>query len=93
MDGVLVAYHNTKKIFGFQYISRKEMDKRLFGSSRIGDLVFHRSLAMLEALLDKATEKYPEQTLRLSFETSPGEKNAMMNIFVEAVPSSEHSAR
>ncbi|KAG0945816.1 hypothetical protein G6F57_002929 [Rhizopus arrhizus] len=92
MDGVLVAYHNTKKIFGFQYISRKEMDKRLFGSSRIGDLVFHRSLAMLEALLDKATEKYPEQTLRLSFETSPGEKNAMMNIFVEAVPSSEHGA-
>ncbi|CAO3671411.1 unnamed protein product [Rhizopus stolonifer] len=88
MDGILVAYHNTKKIFGFQYISRTEMDKRLFGSSKIGDQVFHNSLSMLQNILDTATEKYPEQSLRLSFESSPGEKNANMKVFVEAMPAS-----
>lgn len=31
MDGVFVAYHNTARIFGFQYVSLEEMDARLFG--------------------------------------------------------------
>lgn len=91
MDGILVAYHNTRKIFGFQYISREEMDSRLFGSTKIGDEVFRNSLVILESILDKATQKYPEQTLRLSFDTKLDKKtlNASTNIFVEAVPSED----
>ncbi|KAI8644545.1 mitochondrial protein Pet127-domain-containing protein, partial [Parasitella parasitica] len=69
MDGIMVAYHNTSKIFGFQYISREEMDSRLFGSSKIGNQVFRNALVMFESILDRATEKYPQQTLRLSFDT------------------------
>ncbi|OBZ86925.1 hypothetical protein A0J61_05020 [Choanephora cucurbitarum] len=90
MDGILVAYHNTRKMFGFQYISREEMDARLFGSSRLGDQVFRNALIMLESVLDQATQKYPDQTLRLSFDTRPGETASTMNIFVEAVPEEEH---
>ncbi|RCH81531.1 hypothetical protein CU098_003044, partial [Rhizopus stolonifer] len=84
MDGILVAYHNTRKIFGFQYISREEMDSRLFGSSKLGDQVFRNALVMFESVLDKATQKYPQQTLRLSFETRPGESGSSMLIYAEA---------
>jgi hypothetical protein len=87
MDGILVAYHNTRKIFGFQYISREEMDSRLFGSTRIGDDVFRNSLVMFESVLDEATKKYPAQTLRISFDTKTEKSsgNASTDIFVEAV--------
>ena len=33
MDGVYVAYHNTARIFGFQYVPVEEMDERLFGGT------------------------------------------------------------
>jgi hypothetical protein len=88
MDGIMVAYHNTSKIFGFQYISREEMDSRLFGSTKIGDQVFRNALVMFESILDMATEKFPQQTLRLSFDTKKQAqtKEATTNIFIEAVP-------
>ncbi|KAI7877079.1 mitochondrial protein Pet127-domain-containing protein [Mucor mucedo] len=88
MDGIMVAYHNTRKIFGFQYISREEMDSRLFGSTKVGDSVFRNALVMFESILDKATEKYPQQTLRISFDTHADKNsgNATTNVFVEAVP-------
>ncbi|KAI7897550.1 mitochondrial protein Pet127-domain-containing protein [Cokeromyces recurvatus] len=92
MDGILVAYHNTQKIFGFQYISREEMDTRLFGSSKIGNQVFRNSLNMFEFVLNKATEKYPKQTLRISFDTrqNKNETESMTYIYVEAVPDSQN---
>ncbi|EJC98163.1 Pet127-domain-containing protein [Fomitiporia mediterranea MF3/22] len=31
MDGIFLAYHNTARIFGFQYVPLEEMDRRLFG--------------------------------------------------------------
>ncbi|CAO3618390.1 unnamed protein product [Mucor fragilis] len=94
MDGIMVAYHNTSKIFGFQYISREEMDSRLFGSTKIGDQVFRNVLVMFESILDKATEKYPRQTLRLSFDTKQHNqtKEATTYIFVEAVPDAAAAA-
>ena len=61
MDGVFVAYHNTQRIFGFQYISLQEMDKALHGQQNraLGDREFSLSLELLEKVLDKATAKYP----------------------------------
>lgn len=64
MDGILVAYHNTRKIFGFQYISREEMDARLFGGRLMGDQAFHHCLALFDAVLTEATSKFPEQVLQ-----------------------------
>ena len=93
MDGILVAYHNTRKIFGFQYISREEMDSRLFGATKVGDAVFRNALTMFEAVLDTATKKYPEQTLRISLDTRlhKSSGNASTDVYVEAVDSESPS--
>lgn len=63
MDGIFVAYHNTERIFGFQYISIEEMDFTLHGQwdTSLGDQEFKLSLKLLNEVLDKATKKYPEK--------------------------------
>jgi hypothetical protein len=61
MDGVFVAYHNTKRIFGFQYISLSEMDARLFGERAAGNAVFEKCMLLLEAVLEEATRELPGQ--------------------------------
>ena len=57
MDGIFVCFHNTSRIFGFQYISQDEMDQVLCGSQRVADDVFALSIKMLEFVLDLVTEK------------------------------------
>ncbi len=61
MDGIFVAYHNVERIFGFQYISLPEMDLALHGQfdTMIGDQEFRLSLDLLNKVLNRATEKYP----------------------------------
>lgn len=61
MDGVFVAYHNTERIFGFQYIPLSEMDARLFGEYASGDAVFEKCLQLLEVVLEEATRELPQQ--------------------------------
>ena len=63
MDGIFVAFHNTQRIFGFQYISSEEMDAALHGQwdLTLGDHEFKLSLDLLNKVLDRATKKYPEQ--------------------------------
>ncbi|KAI5364950.1 hypothetical protein Slin15195_G044880 [Septoria linicola] len=71
MNGIFVAYHNVKRIFGFQYVPIADMDLVLHGQSDtcLGDQEFKASLKMMNDLLNKATSKYPEQSLRIHFET------------------------
>lgn len=69
MDGIYVTYHNIMKIFGFQYISIDEMDMSIHGGPEIGHREFKLSLRMLNDLFNKATEKFPEQSLRIHVET------------------------
>lgn len=61
MDGIFVAFHNTDRIFGFQYISLSEMDSTLHGQwdTCLGDQEFKLSIALLNDVLNKATKKYP----------------------------------
>lgn len=62
MDGVLVAYHNTERLFGFQYISLDEMDERLLGSAPgVGNKLFNHSVKLLEAILEEVAGCYPGQ--------------------------------
>lgn len=63
MDGIFVAFHNTERIFGFQYISLPEMDVALHGQpdTCLGDQEFKLSLSLLNKILDRATKKFPEQ--------------------------------
>ena len=86
MDGIFVAYHNVERIFGFQYVSLPELDLHLHGQSdaTLGDQEFKISLAMLEEVFERATKKYPEQSLRFHFETR-NTQTPLMYIFAEPV--------
>jgi hypothetical protein len=62
MDGVVVAYHNSERIFGFQYIPLREMEVRLFGPEEgLGEKVFDKCIGLLEAILPEAAACFPEQ--------------------------------
>ncbi|KAJ9161264.1 hypothetical protein NKR19_g2465 [Coniochaeta hoffmannii] len=86
MDGIFVAFHNIQRIFGFQYISLPEMDQAIHGTSNmtLGSHEFRLSLHLLNKLLDKATARFPKQSLRLHFETRPTDP-PFMYVFAKPV--------
>ncbi|KAI9727175.1 MAG: hypothetical protein M1828_007376 [Chrysothrix sp. TS-e1954] len=86
MDGILVAYHNIRRIFGFQYVSLNEMDEALHGQSdtTLGDQEFFTSLKIMNNVFDKATARFPNQSIRLHFEARDA-TNPFMYIFAEPV--------
>lgn len=57
----MVAYHNTARLFGFQYVSLDEMDTCIFGEAGRGDRVFQKCVRLMEELADEITRVYPEQ--------------------------------
>jgi len=74
MDGVFVAYHNTARVFGFQYISLEEMDARLFGPSvkdvglgnavsapPRGARIFEKCVKLLEKVMDEIVSVFGER--------------------------------
>ena len=61
MDGIFVAYHNTRTMFGFQYISKEEMDARVYGNVKFADMSFAICWQALEAILDSIVTKYPDK--------------------------------
>jgi hypothetical protein len=90
MDGIFVAFHNTERVFGFQYISLPEMDHAIHGTEdmTLGDSEFKLSLELLNRVLDRATSKFPEKTLRLHFETRDA-PTPFMYIFAEPIEEEE----
>jgi hypothetical protein len=73
MDGIFLAYHNIERIFGFQYLSLSDMDAVLHGQhdTTLGDQEFKLSLSLVDELLVKATEKFPDTVSCLFTVTSP----------------------
>lgn len=63
MDGIFVAYHNVDRIFGFQYLPLEDMDNALHGQKDtcLGDQEFKMSISLLDDLMQRATERFPEQ--------------------------------
>lgn len=55
MDGIMVAYHNTDEIFGFQYIPLSEIDICVFGNSVMGRASFSLCVQLLNVILNKVT--------------------------------------
>ncbi|KAJ5330904.1 mitochondrial translation protein [Penicillium atrosanguineum] len=90
MDGIFVAFHNVERIFGFQYISLPEMDQALHGQydTALGDAEFQLSLSLWQQILDKATERFPEKSLRFHFETRDA-VTPFMYVFAEPVTQDE----
>jgi hypothetical protein len=93
MDGIFVAFHNIQRIFGFQYISLPEMDLTLHGQSdtTLGDKEYHFSLGLWNNILNKATAKYPQKSIRFHFETRDASP-PFMYIFAEPVTADEIEA-
>ncbi|POS80287.1 hypothetical protein DHEL01_v201303 [Diaporthe helianthi] len=94
MDGIFVAYHNTQRIFGFQYIPLEEMDLSLHGTADLttGNREFMASLELWEEMLKKATERFPEKSLRVHVETRTSQVVPFMYFFAEPVSDDEIQA-
>ncbi|EME43015.1 hypothetical protein DOTSEDRAFT_72422 [Dothistroma septosporum NZE10] len=92
MNGIFVAYHNVKRIFGFQYIPMHEMDRALHGQTDtcLGDKEFRASLDMMNEIFNKATAKFPNQSLRFHFETRPERDDMPTALHVFAEPMTEN---
>jgi Mitochondrial protein Pet127 len=91
MDGIFVAFHNVERIFGFQYISLPEMDMALHGQydTTLGDQEFKFSVELLNQVLNRVTERFPNRSLRLQFETRDLPAGGIfMNIFAEPMDES-----
>ena len=61
MDGIFLAYHNTARIFGFQYIPLTEMDERLYGAASRGNQVFEKCVSLLEIVMDEVVSCFPNE--------------------------------
>ncbi|KAH9936356.1 mitochondrial protein Pet127-domain-containing protein [Fomitopsis serialis] len=80
MDGVFVAYHNIREIFGFQYIPLEEMDMRLFGHTH-GDRVFSKCVGLLEILFTEIVTHFPNKSVNCTWETVSDA--SVMRIWIE----------
>lgn len=99
MDGIFVAYHNVERIFGFQYLTISELDRALHGQTDrcLGDQEFKTSLELMNKILDKATAKFPERSIRFHFETKSeaimtGSPTTIMWVFGEPMEDTEIDA-
>lgn len=93
MNGIYLAYHNVKRIFGFQYLPIEDMDLALHGQSDtcLGDQEFKASLELFNEVLNKATAKFPKRSLRIAVETKPpeGDWPTTMHVFAEPMEEEE----
>lgn len=60
MDGAFIAYHNTQKFFGYEYISLAEIEKRLFGCPEISNQVLKICATILQDILDDIVRDFSE---------------------------------
>jgi hypothetical protein len=90
MDGIFVAYHNIERLFGFQYLPMKEIDRAIHGQveSHLGDQEFRFSLKLMNEALEMATKQFPGKSLRIHFEAVP-KPATMMWIFAEPMEEAE----
>lgn len=84
MDGALISYHNTQKIFGFEYVTLTDMQRRIFGNSNFSDIIFKASLKLLEETLDYILSDFPEEE-RLIVGIFANEWKGTLDVFVELV--------
>uniref|UniRef100_A0A7S0DHA6 Pet127-domain-containing protein n=1 Tax=Amorphochlora amoebiformis TaxID=1561963 RepID=A0A7S0DHA6_9EUKA len=84
MDGVIVAFHNVKKVFGYQYITLDEIDTMLYGSSSVADFSFNASIAALNDALRKITSSFQNQENLIL--TVYGSDDNEATVYVECIP-------
>ena len=70
MDGAFIAYHNTQKIYGYQYVKLKQMAMRVFGDEYNLDVSFLSISRMLTLVLDdirNQLSEYKQDELKIGF--------------------------
>lgn len=68
MDGAFICYHNTKDIFGFQYLHLSEIEKRVFGSRECGDLILSTTVQMHQLIINEVLKLFPDdEQLRIGY--------------------------
>ena len=63
MDGAFLCYHNTKEIFGFQYLQLHEIEKRAFGSTELGEFVLKTTVQIHQMVLQEVLRLFPEEDI------------------------------
>lgn len=84
MDGAFISFHNTRKIFGFEYITLKDMQRRIFGNSNFSDVVFKAGLKLLEEVLEHILKDFPDDD-RLVIGMFANEWKGTLDVFVEQI--------
>jgi len=70
MDSVIIAYHNTKEIFGFEHFKRSHLEKRVYGTEELAHICFRSSLLLTQNIFDyifSQEELVPGNTLKIGF--------------------------
>ncbi|WVQ97270.1 hypothetical protein IAU59_004381 [Kwoniella sp. CBS 9459] len=83
MDGIFLAYHNTSRLFGFQYVSLPEIDERIFGSTEMAEQAFKLSVRLLEELLQRCVAAFPDQAINVTLKHSPSIHKHSVTAYVE----------
>jgi hypothetical protein len=78
MDGVFVCYHDTKKVFGFQYLSEEEMDEDLFGKRHLGYKFFHLSVLSFQHILNDIVKAIPNESLKVCLHIEQNQLKVMI---------------
>ncbi|EEB07441.1 RNA metabolism pathway protein Pet127 [Schizosaccharomyces japonicus yFS275] len=86
MAGVFITYHNTRVIFGFQFLALDAMDKVLYGSSTVGNQCFSLTVQLYENILKRSVATYPKANLRITFYTTNNTEPKLF-VFVENLDS------
>ena len=93
MQGAAIAYHNTQKIFGFEFIKLEEMERRVFGCPQFSDVVFRSSLTIFEKILDYLLHdqlpKYRENNKLFKIGFYANEQSRNLNVMLEIFENDE----
>ena len=82
MDGAFISYHNTQKVFGFEYVSLTDMERRILGNSNFSDIIFKASLKLLTEVFDYITNDFPNES-KIIVGIYANEWKGTLDIFVE----------
>lgn len=90
MDGAFISYHNTQKIYGFEYISLSDIERRIFGNCNFSNIIFKASLKMLEETLEYILRDFGNEE-KLYIGLFANEWKGTLDIFVELVDKESYS--
>jgi hypothetical protein len=89
MDGAFISYHNTQKIFGFEYIKLVDMERRLFGNSNFSDVIFKASIKLLQETLEVIIKDFNNEKLIIGIFAN--EWTGVLDILIEPIDKDTYS--